>query len=77
MASSPTKKQDPPGRPGFEITGQDVIKIAGQRTDISPLPPSVKPINPPTVPPIGTETCFQEFVWDENYRTYIWKQVCY
>jgi len=39
------------------------------------VPPSIAPIQTPTMPPLGTRSCQQEQVW--NGHAYQWQSVCH
>ena len=53
----------------------DVPAICGSR--ICPItPPSVKPIDRPRVPPIGTKSCTNKQVYNREERKYEWKEIC-
>ena len=64
----------------------EVQAICSSSLDIEPIcspricpitPPAVKPIDIPRVPPIGTKTCTQKQVYNENTGQYEWQEVCY
>lgn len=38
--------------------------------------PSVKPVEPPRVPPVGTSKCTLKQVYNERTKKYEWKSVC-
>jgi hypothetical protein len=40
------------------------------------VPPSVKPIQSPTVPPVGTKSCSQQQVFNPASGKYEWKSIC-
>lgn len=41
------------------------------------VPPSIKPIDTPTIPPIGTNKCDLKQVLNEQTHEYEWKRLCY
>jgi len=41
------------------------------------VPPSIKPIDPIIIPPIGTDKCEQEQVYNGDTQEYEWKTVCH
>lgn len=41
------------------------------------VPPSIKPIDTPTIPPIGTDKCDLKQVLNEQTREYEWRRLCY
>ncbi len=41
------------------------------------VPPSIKPIDTPTIPPIGTDKCDLKQVLNEQTHEYEWKRLCY
>jgi hypothetical protein len=54
----------------------DVRPICGPA--ICPIePPAISPILPLKIPPLGTQTCVPQQVWDQNLRQYVWKRICY
>jgi len=44
--------------------------------ELQPLPPlpTIRPIQPPALPPIGTRTCQQRYICDKGQCT--WRTVC-
>ena len=40
------------------------------------VPPSLKPIQPPTLPPLGTKSCEQKQVLNPSSGRYEWKSIC-
>jgi len=40
------------------------------------VPPSVRPIQSPVVPPVGTSQCSQRQVLNPSTRQYEWRSVC-
>jgi hypothetical protein len=40
------------------------------------VPPSVQPIQRPTVPPIGTSSCSQQQVQNRYTGRYEWQTIC-
>jgi hypothetical protein len=40
------------------------------------VPPSVRPLQAPTVPPIGTSNCQPQQVFNPNTRLYEWRTLC-
>ena len=64
----------------------EVRALCSSSLDIEPIcaprvchitPPSIIPIQTPSVPPIGTSNCVQKQVYNENTGMYQWKKVCY
>jgi hypothetical protein len=41
------------------------------------VPPSIKPIDTPTIPPIGTDKCDLKQVLNDQTHEYEWKRLCY
>jgi len=41
------------------------------------VPPSVRPIQAPIVPPIGTKSCQPQQVFNSASRTYEWRTLCH
>jgi hypothetical protein len=41
------------------------------------VPPSIKPIDTPTIPPIGTDKCDLKQVLNEQTHEYEWRRLCY
>ena len=39
--------------------------------------PSIEPLDPITIPPIGTDDCYNEYVYNENTGRYEWQVLCY
>lgn len=63
----------------------EVQAICSSAIDLEPIcppricsivPPSVRPIQAPRVPPIGTTNCRKEQVYNEYTRRYEWKTLC-
>jgi hypothetical protein len=40
------------------------------------VPPSIKPVQPPAIPPLGTSQCSQREVLNPTTRQYEWRNVC-
>jgi hypothetical protein len=40
------------------------------------VPPSIKPIMPPTIPPIGAKDCEMKQVWHAKSYQYAWRKIC-
>jgi len=53
----------------------DIRPICGP-TVCQIVPPSIAPIQSPTIPPIGTSSCSQAQVLDPYTHQYVWQQVC-
>lgn len=53
----------------------DLAPICSPR--ICPIPtPSVRPLEPLTLPPLGTTRCKREKVWNDAKQAYEWQTIC-
>jgi hypothetical protein len=66
------------------VEGQ-VQAICSNTLDVRPIcaprvcpipPPSIQPIQQPRVTPVGTKSCTQKQVYNEESRRYEWKEIC-
>lgn len=66
------------------INGQ-VRPVCTAATDLAPVcgpqlcstpPPSIRPIDAPALPPLGTTGCRSEQVYSQITRRYEWQRVC-
>ena len=67
------------------VNGQEVA-LCDSALDIPPScgtrvcpisPPAVRPVDPITLPPLGTEICTNEQVYNPATGRYEWAEVCY
>ena len=66
------------------VNGQ-AVPLCESSLDIPPpcmrlcpmTPPAVKPLDPITLPPLGTDTCSMEQVYNADLGRYEWAEVCY
>jgi len=68
-----------------ECVNGEVVPICTSSIDMEPIcsprmcpqtTPSIKPINPPRIPPIGTRDCDMVQVYNPRTRRYEWQQIC-
>jgi len=66
------------------VNGQSV-PLCTESLDIPPScgaqlcsipPPSIPPVEPLSIPPVGTHECHEQQVYNERTQTYEWKEIC-